>query len=165
MRITSSVAIACLLTLPALAFGQSRDPMAGAWEMVSQKNLKTGTVTGPAVNAEAAKAPLRLIYLDGYYVQFSAAADRGKLTVPATDMTVDQLRDRVRMQGQYGTYKVSGNKVIRRTLNAADPNNVGREVTADFRVQGDQLIVTADGTGPNAGSRIETTYKRLRPGS
>lgn len=162
MRIRNFVAIACLLTLPASAFGQSRDPIAGAWEMVSQKNLKTGAVTVSGANRDGA-GPLRVIYLDGYYVQFAAAPNRAKLTVPAAEMTVEQLRDRLRMQGQYGTYTVNGSKVVRRTLNAADPNNVGRETTVDFGIQGDQLIVTADGTGANAGSRIEATYKRLRP--
>jgi len=41
------------------------------------------------------------------------------------------------VQGQYGTYRVEGNKVIRKIVSAADARNEGPEDTLEFRIEGD----------------------------
>jgi len=138
------------------AIAQGKDPLAGAWEQTSVKNLSTGEV------AELLKPPLHLIYADGYYVQFTASGDRQKLDVApgkTADLTKEQLVDRLRMQGQYGTYKVLGQKVTRHVVSAAAPTNEGRDTTSDFQIKGDELIVTA--ANPQ-GQKTESHFKRLR---
>ncbi len=135
---------------------QGKDPLAGAWEQTSAKNLSTGQVQEPQ------KPPIHVIYADGQYVQFTAAADRQQLDVAPGkigDLTKDQLVDRLRMQGQYGMYKVTGQKVTRHVAAAAAPANVGRDNTADFQIKGDELIFTATNS---QGQKTETHYKRLR---
>ena len=145
------LAALALVLIPITAFAQGRDPIAGAWEEVSFK------IAGNA--QQLTPPPLHVIFSDGYYVQFTAAAGRAKIDTPRTQMTKEQLVERSNMQGQYGTYRVAGNKVTRKIVSAAAPNNEGREVMAEFRVEGDTLIVT----GTNAqGQTTETRFKRLR---
>ena len=167
MNVRQALAIVSLLALPMSTAAQSRDPIAGAWEMVSQKNLGTGAVTQPASGGgPSAGTPLRVIYADGYYVQFAAAKGRSKLTTPTTEMTREQLAERFQMQGQYGTYKVTGNTLIKNSVSAANPNNEGVELKSEFKVVGDTLTTISTPTaGPNQGSKVETTFKRLRSGS
>jgi hypothetical protein len=70
------------------------------------------------------------------------------------------------MQGQFGTYKVTGNTVVRNIVSAADPNNEGIESKSEFKVVGDTLTTTnVAAVGPNQGHKVETTYKRLRSAS
>ena len=164
MNVRQVLAIVSLSALPMATVAQSRDPIAGAWEQVSDKNLDTGVVTqGPSPNAPNAGTPVHVIYADGYYVQFAAAKGRPKLTTPTAEMTRELLAERSRMQGQYGTYKVNGNKLVQNVVSAADPNNEGRESSVDFKVVGDTLTTTAvAAAGPNQGHKVETTFKRLR---
>ena len=85
-----------------------------------------------------------MIYLDGYFIQFMAAAGRAKLD-PATrsTWTKEQLADRIRMQGQSGTYKVLGNRAISHNIEVSgDPRNEGTEQTCDVRFEGETLILT-----------------------
>ena len=70
-----------------------------------------------------------MIYLDGYFIQFMSAAGRAKLD-PATrsTWTKEQLVDRIRMQGQSGTYRVLGNRAISHNIEmSGDPRNEGTE--------------------------------------
>jgi hypothetical protein len=130
---------------------QGRDPVAGAWEALPNPNAAAGQASP--------NPPLHLIYSNGHYVQFTAAANRAKSQKPTAEMTREELLDRLQMQGQYGTYRVEGNKLIRKTIAAAAPNNEGRETTSEFRMEGDILIVT----GQNAqGQKTENRYKRLK---
>jgi hypothetical protein len=149
-------ALAVILAFPSLvssALAQSADPVAGAWELVSAKNLKTGEMQ------QLTTPPLHVVYRDGHYVQFAAAANRTKGNTPRAEMTKEQLVERYNLQGQYGTYRVAGNKLTRRTISAALPDNEGRENSSDFRIEGDTLIVTA--TGANGGL-TESRYRRLK---
>ena len=149
-------AILVVLLLPVGVFAQGPDPIAGAWEGVSGKNVTTGAALPDLT------PPLHVIYAGGHYVQFTAAANRAKVATPVAEMTKEQLLDRYRMQGQYGTYRVQGNKVIRKIVAAANPNNEGNETTSDFRIAGDTLIITS--TNPQK-QTIETRFRRLRPTS
>ena len=80
---------------PSVASAQTKDPVAGVWERTSNKDLTTG------LSPDEPSRPLRVIYLDGYFIQFMSAAGRAKLD-PATrsTWTKEQLADRIRMQGQ-----------------------------------------------------------------
>jgi hypothetical protein len=130
-----------------------RDRVAGPWEQVEAKNLTTGVTTPPA------NPPLHLIYSNGHFVQFTAAAGRSKTQTPREQMTREQLLERYEMQGQYGTYRIEGNKLIRRAVSAANPTNEGVEIVSEFRIDGDTLVTTGINVG---GSRFENRYRRLR---
>jgi hypothetical protein len=130
-----------------------RDPIAGPWEQIEAKILTTGITTPPP------NPPLHLIYSDGHFVQFTAAAGRSKTQTPREQMTREQLLERYDMQGQYGTYRIEGNKLIRRAISAANPTNEGVEVSSEFRIEGDTLITTGVNVG---GNRFENRYRRLR---
>ncbi len=126
---------------------------AAAWEQTAVKNLTTG------VAQQLAPPALHVLYSNGQYVQFRAAANRTKTDTPRDKMTLSQLLERSDVQGQYGTYRIAGNKLTRNTVSAADPNNEGREFVAEFKINGDDLIVV----GPNLqGQSIETHFRRLR---
>jgi hypothetical protein len=155
--VTLSVLSAVFVMSIALG-AQSRDAIGGAWEQTSEKNITTGTT------AAAPNPPLHVIYLDGQYVQFAAAAGRPKLKEPidAASLTKEQLLQRSgpgRLQGQYGTYRVSGNTLTRTPISAAAPENEGRQTVSEFRIQGDTLTTVTPNT---QGQKIERTYKRLR---
>lgn len=149
MRQTAPLMLILLLSIGVSA--QGRDPVAGAWEALPNPNPPAGQ-TNPNL-------PLHLIYSNGHYVQFAAAANRAKSQKPNAEMTKEELLERYQMQGQYGTYRVDGNKLIRKSISAANPNNEGRETTQEFRLEGDILIVT----GQNAqGQKTENRFKRLK---
>lgn len=142
-----------VMLLPVNALAQAKDPIAGAWEQVSSKNLTTGESQQPAT------PPLHLIYSDGHYVQFTAAANRAKGNTPRAQMTKEQLIERYNVQGQYGTYRVAGSKLTRKIISAAAPDNEGRESTTDFRTEGDMLIVVSKNAD---GQSTEARYRRLK---
>ena len=151
MRQTAPLMLILLLSIGLSA--QGRDPVAGAWEAIANPNPPAGAPQN------IQNPPLHLIYSNGQYVQFTAAAKRTKSQKSNAEMTKEELLERLQMQGQYGTYRVEGNKLIRKTIAAAQPNNEGRETTADFRIEGDILIVT----GQNAqGQKTENRFKRLK---
>jgi hypothetical protein len=144
------------LLLANVAFAQGRDPVAGAWEAIGGRNVTTGATQ------QATTPPLHLIYSNGQYVQFAAGGNRPKVDTPVTNLPEKDLRERYRgVQGQYGTYVVQGNKLIRKTVSAAAPINEGREITAEFKVEGDTLILT---TKNNEGQTLENRFKRLATG-
>ena len=149
MKHTAPLVLILLLSIGISA--QGRDPVAGAWEALPNPN--------PSAGQTSPNPPLHLIYSNGQYVQFTAAAGRAKSQKPTAEMTKEELQERFQMQGQYGTYRVDGNKLIRKTIAAALPTNEGREITSEFRVEGDILIVT----GQNAqGQKTENRFKRLK---
>ncbi len=146
--------ILAALLVSATTLAEPGDPVAGVWEQVPGKNVTTGEIQRLEV------PPLRIIFSNGYFVQFRAAANRAKIQVPRDQMTKEQLLERYNMQGQYGTYRASGSQLVRKTLVAADPNNEGREGASDFRVEGDVLIIS----NTNAqGQTLEGHYQRLAP--
>jgi len=147
------LAVIAFLLLPIGVLAQAKDPVAGAWERVSVKNIKTGEVQPEPT------PPLHLVMSDGHYVQFSAAANRKKGNTPREQMTKEQLVERYNLQGQYGTYRVAGNKLTRKIVSAASPDNEGRETTSDFRIEGDAMITSSTGAD---GATSETRYRRLK---
>ena len=152
MKASLAAIVAVLISATALA--QQRDPVAGVWEQTPGRNLTTGETQ------RLAAPPLRIIFSEGYFVQFRAAANRATTPLRRDEMTKEQLIERYDVQGQSGTYRISGGKLVRKTLSAVDPNNEGREGASDFRVEGDVLIIT----NTNAqGQALEGRYKRLPP--
>jgi hypothetical protein len=152
MKFAPLVCLVALLSMDLSA--QTRDPIAGAWELAAQKNLTTGAV------APSQNPPLHLIYANGHYIQFRADADRRSIDKPTTELTKDELVDRLRMQGQFGTYQVKGSQLMRKIVSAAFPPNNGRETTLEFRVEGDTLITVA--TNAATKEKTESRYRKLK---
>lgn len=146
---------ACLVALLSIGVSaQTKDPVAGAWESIAQKNLTTGAVT------PLPTPPLHVIYADGHYVQFTAEANRKSSDKPNAELTKDELVDRLRLQGQYGTYRTKGNQLTRKIVIAAFPPNNGRETTVEFRVEGDTLITV--NTDATTKEKTENRYRKLK---
>jgi hypothetical protein len=142
--------VLAMLFMPVTPSAQTRDPLAGAWELTNRRNLMTGA------DEQMANPPMHLLFADGQYVQFTAASGRARLQTPRDQQTREQLLDQARMQGQYGTYSIAGNKVIQKIVNAANPILEGIELTSEFQLQGDVLILTRTNTG------VEERFKRLQ---
>jgi hypothetical protein len=147
------LSVIAFLLLPIGILAQAKDPVAGAWERVSVKNVKTGEIQPQPT------PPLHMLMIDGHFAQFAAAAKRAKGNTPREQMTKEQLVERYNLQGQYGTYRVAGNKLTRKTISAAAPDNEGRENTSDFRIEGDVMIITSTGAD---GTVTETRQRRLK---
>jgi hypothetical protein len=142
-----------MLLAPVVATAQARDPIAGAWELTASKNLSTGAAI------QIRTPPLHVIYADGHYVEFTANEGRQKLTAPAAELTKEQLLDRLRLQGQYGTYTVNGRTLTRHIITAAQPTNEGRQFTSEFVVEGDILVITRT---TNQNEKVEDRFRRLK---
>ena len=146
--------IACVVLLSSVVVSaQSKDPVAGSWELAAQKNLTTGAAQ------TSQNPPLRVIYANGYDIQFTAQADRKKIDKPTAELTKDEMVDRLRMQGQSGTYRLEGPKLIKKVVTAAAPSNEGREFTSDFRIEGDMLVTTSENA---QGQKSESRFRKLK---
>lgn len=152
MRLAPLACVVVLLSVTASA--QTKDPVAGVWELTARKNLATNA------SENIPKTPLRVIYANGYFVQFTAEADRKVITKPTAEQTKDELLDRLRMQGNYGTYQVKGTQLIRKVITAAAPQNSGTESTQDFRIEGDTMITVSQNVAQ--GVKIEARFRRLK---
>ena len=152
MRLAPLAFVVVLLSISVSA--QTKDPVAGAWELSAQKNLTTGT------SSTISQPALHVIYADGHYVQFRADADRKMIDKPTSELTKDELVDRLRMQGQFGNYRIKGNQLTRKIVSAAFPPNNGRETTLEFRVEGDTLITVA--TDATTKEKTESRYRKLK---
>jgi hypothetical protein len=144
-----TVLLAVMLCIPTLVCAQARDPLAGAWEQISARNVTTGRsaadCSGTATH-DLHRWP-------------RAATNRAKSDVPLENRTREQLLERSNAAGQYGTYEVNGTRFTRRIVSALEPSNEGREVTAEFKIDGETLIVT--GTNPQ-GQSTEQRFRKLR---
>jgi hypothetical protein len=153
MSVKLQLAVLTLFFVPVVAVGQTRDPIAGAWERLSMTNVKTGEMV------RFIPPPMHIIYSDGQFVFFQANGGRAKIQKPRDQLTKEELVERSNLAGQYGTYRISGNKLMLNVVSAADPSNEGLELTQEFRVDGDSLVVIGTNT---QGETYETRFRRLR---
>lgn len=133
--------------LSAISLAQTRDPLNGVWERTQQPNAM-----------DPLGQDFRVIFMNGQYIQFGADQTRAKEPRRAAEMTKEQLVERLRLAGQYGTYRVEGDTVIREILNAANPNNSGTSRTEEFRIENDTLILVRTN---QEGQRNEQRFKRV----
>ena len=59
------------------------------------------------------------------------------------------------VRGSYGTWKVEGAKLIRQSTATVEPAAEGKQTAADFRIEGDRLILKGE-SAPN-----ESRYLRM----
>jgi hypothetical protein len=109
-----------------------QESLVGAWELVS------------ATNAQGQPLPnlLLVVTSDGLYSQIGIPKGRPKLEKPANQLTEAEFRARFTgVQGQHGTYTVSGNRVTRQAIAAVNPNNEGVQQVLEFKIEGNMLTV------------------------
>lgn len=129
---------------------QSSTPLVGAWERVSMSNAQ-GPVT--------AKVGAYIVFsASGHFSQTVAPVDRPKLNKPLGEMTREELLARFQGLGsRFGTYRISGNKLVRKNITHVNPADEEEEETWQYRIEGDVMILNPlEGKG-------EIRFRRLKP--
>jgi hypothetical protein len=111
-----------------------QESLVGAWELVSQTNADGQPNPNPNL--------LLIFTRDGIYSQIGIAKGRPKLDKPANQLTEAEFRARFTgVQGNHGTYTVSGNRITRQAIAAINPANEGTQQVLEFRIEGNTLIL------------------------
>lgn len=94
---------------------------------------------------------------DGYYEQFAIPPGRSQPKNDFDHRTREELMKQFGgVRGSYGSWKVEGSKLIRLAIAASEPAVEGKQGTADFRIEGDTLILK----GENA--QNESRFRRMK---
>ena len=97
---------------------------------------------------------------DGVFTQINTAKDRPRVDKPLGQLTNEEFRTRFTgSQAVYGTYRVSGDRLIRNVIGALNPNNEGEQLTSVLTLDGDTLIARDPAT------KAEARFRRVRNGS
>jgi len=147
--LSSLVVFALLGSVSAVA--QDKNPFVGVWERTSLKNDQ-GEVRQPPL------PPQTVIFsANGYFSQVGTPAGRKKVDKPVKDLSREELLDRfTSVAARHGTYKVSGNKLIRKDLIQANPNQEGRETVQEFKLEKDGFVLTYPG------KKFEARFRRVK---
>lgn len=134
------------------AFAQAQKSVVGVWERISHTD-REGKVTQPPADPS-----IFVIYsANGYVSQTVVPAGRKKIDKPAKDLTKEELLERYeRVVARYGTYKLSGDKLIRKDLSHSNPNNEGQETERTVRFEEDMIILV------EAGTKHEAKFRRVK---
>ena len=96
---------------------------------------------------------------DGLFAQLNIAKDRPRVDKPLSQLTNEEFRTRFTgSQAVYGTYMVSGDRLIRNVIGALNPNNEGTQLTSVFTIDGDTL------TARDPATKAEARFRRVRDG-
>ena len=155
--VAAAMAGPIVLVLAGTAGSQGvQESVTGVWELISSKNLATGATMQPTNFGIG----MRAIYLEGHFMEFTAARDRAKPQQSPAEMTREQLLDRFRVAGMSGTYSVKGNVLSRRIIAAANPLAEGSELVGEYSLEDDTLLIIR----PNGvQQRVEERWRRLAP--
>jgi hypothetical protein len=111
------------------------------------------TATNPLVgtwhNVDSPPVPqvLLIIAADGYYAQVAIPSGRSKPKNDFDHRTREELMKQFGgVRASYGTWKAAGNKLIRMRTASEDPGKEGTETAAEFRFEGDVLVLGSPGT-------------------
>ena len=102
-------------------------PLAGAWH-----------------NTDAPPIPQTLLIFspDGYYAQVTISPGRSKPKNDFDHRTREELMKQFGgLRASYGTWRLEGTKLIRLRLASEDPGIEGTKTAAEFRFEGDILIL------------------------
>ena len=133
------------------ARAEDRDKLTGIWERVSVKNLETG-------EANTEPRSVFLIITEEHFAVVGGAPGRKKLDKPLNEMTREELLDRSRVVAVFGTYEVSGNKMIRHRIRSIVPVVEGTDNPQEFRFDKGQLVFRFR---THAGANVESRFKRI----
>jgi len=94
---------------------------------------------------------------DGYYVQLTIPPGRRPIKNDFDHRTREELlKEFGGVRGSYGSWKVEGAKLIRQSMATVEPAAEGKQATADFRIEGDILILKGES------AQNESRYRRMK---
>jgi hypothetical protein len=148
MRTKVLSTLGALLIVQAVS-AQGSNQLVGTWERVSITNDQ-GVATQ--------QSPAFVIFsANGHFSQTVVPANRPKVNKPVQEMTRDELLARFQgAQARRGTYTIQGNRLTRKDVTNADPNQEGTEQIQQFRVDGDLLILS------NPTTKAEARFRRVK---
>jgi hypothetical protein len=140
---TGPYGLAALLLITATGFAQTASsPIVGTWH----------SVAGPPD-----PQILLMIAPDGYYSQIAIPPGRSKPKNDWDHRTREELMKQFGgVRARYGTWKVAGNKLIRMRLASEEPGVEGTEAVAEFRIEGDVLVLKGQNNAP------EGRFRRMK---
>lgn len=113
--------------------------------------------TWHSVAAPPLPQTLLIFSADGYYVQLTIPPGRNQPKNDFDHRTREELLKQFGgVRGSYGTWKVEGAKLTRQSMATVEPAAEGRQAVADFRIEGEFLILK----GENA--QNESRYRRMK---
>jgi hypothetical protein len=133
-----------LLVLVAIG-GRSQppaNPLVGTWHNVENPPI-------PQI--------LLIIGADGYYAQIAIPPGRSKPKNDWDHRTREELMKQFGgVRAVYGTWKVAGNRLTRLRTASEDPGKEGTETAAEFRFEGDVLVLR------NPNDQRESRFRRMK---
>jgi hypothetical protein len=100
---------------------------------------------------------LLIFSAEGYYIQLTIPPGRSRPKNDFDHRTREELlKEFGGVRGSYGTWKVEGAKLIRQSRAAVEPAAEGKQASADFRIEGDILILKGES------AQNESRYRRMK---
>jgi hypothetical protein len=149
VRVLVSLTVSYLLLLVGVQASDA-EKLVGVWERTGRINLSTGKTID--------QYPFRLVITKKHFAFMASEPDRKKLDKPLQDMSKEELLDRLRINGTYGTYTAVGNIFTRHRIYSTNPMREGTKFSQEFSFDGEELILR---TETLEGSIIEARFKRL----
>jgi hypothetical protein len=137
LRLLASASVVTLL-LSASVFAQN--PLVGVWEHTTREGVLT-------------------IYTsEGVFATIGLPPGRPKVDKPLEELTDQELKARVAGIGpiEHGTYAVMGSRLTRQVVAALNPTFEGTRLAAEFRIEGETLILT------RLSDKAELRFRRVR---
>ena len=146
--------------------GANRSPQARFRRLPDQKNpphplVGTWERTTSIHDGKPVPLPAPIVLIlgeDGWFSQTQLPAGRKSPGKPMEQYTVDDyVRSFSAVMASRGTYTVNGTTFTLKHVASIDPNQVGRDLVAEFTTSGDSM--TLRGTNPY-GVKFESAFKR-----
>lgn len=110
-----------------------QNPLQGVWRVVEQRDVTAGTT--------AMSRPSYQIFTDKYQMVLSGAKDRPKIKKSFKDMTAAEIQSQLPVGAGFLSYRIEGNRIIRKTLIALSAYYEGQEYETEFKLDGDRLVL------------------------
>lgn len=113
--------------------------------------------TWQSVAAPPLPQTLLIFSAEGYYIQLTIPPGRSRPKNDFDHRTREELlKEFGGVRGSYGTWKVEGAKLIRQSMATVEPAAEGKQAAADFRIEGDILILKGES------AQSESRYRRMK---
>ena len=142
------------LFLTTLALAQ--DSLEGAWQ--TTEVMVTGGSEEDTTDTDLNLSVL--LFTAGHFSGMRSVGDRPDPVPEGQTLTdEDRLAAFAAFRAASGTYEVSGSKLIRHSMLNRNPGTVGNTNEAEYRIEGDKLMITAPLN--DEGRVLHLTYTRL----
>ena len=143
MRSTGAVPLILFVLLAGAGLSQAPlSGLAGTWHSVAAPPLPQ---------------TLLIFSATGYYVQLTIPPGRSKPKNDFDHRTREELlKEFGGVRGSYGTWKVEGAKLTRQSMATVEPAAEGKQAEADFRMEGDILILKGES------AQNDSRYRRMK---